>query len=268
MDRNQALRSFRERLRSQHLLTGLACAIPHPVLVEIACQSGHDFVIIDTEHTSIEPTTQEQLLRAADVHGLVALVKIPEVEEGIVRTALDAGASGIIAPHIKSAEDVRRLVEVSCFPPRGKRGLCSVARANGYSSGSLRDLVRLTNEEMLLIPILEDAEAVENLEAILDAEPSLEVFEIGPVDLALSLGLDLEQSISNPSQELRKSLLKMVSALHARGKKVLYPTRFPNTPFGAHEQLERVREFGVDLLYGIDTHVVNFGSRQLAALKR
>jgi 2-keto-3-deoxy-L-rhamnonate aldolase RhmA len=267
MDRRACLRAFRERLGKEPLLTGLSCAIPHPAVVEIACRTGHDFVILDTEHTSIDATTQEQLVRAADAHGLVCLVKLPDIDETTVRIALDAGACGVIAPHVKSAEDVRHIVELSCFPPRGRRGLCSAARANDYSSGDIRDLVRLTNEELLIIPILEDAEALDNVEAILDADPRIEIFEIGPVDMALSLGLDLEQSITNPSAELQRVLARIVDALHARGKKVLYPTRFPNTPFGAEDQRAALRAVGADLVYGIDTHVVNYGSRRLAALK-
>jgi 4-hydroxy-2-oxoheptanedioate aldolase len=266
-NRRQSIRAFRERLVGDRLLTGLACAIPHPAVVEIACSTGHDFVILDTEHTSLEPTTQEQLLRAAEVHGLVSLVKIAAIEETSVRVALDAGACGVIAPHVKSAADVRRLVDFCCFPPRGSRGLCSLARANGFASGDVRDLVQLTNEEIILVPIIEDAEAVENIADIVDADPRIDIYEIGPVDLALSMGLDLDRSITNPSEELRRAIDHVVETLRSRKKKLLFPTRFPNTPFGADKQLEALRAVGADLVYGMDAHVINHGSRQLAALK-
>lgn len=267
MDRSRALKEFRGKIRSGELLTGLSCAIPHPGIMELACRTGHDFVLIDAEHTSIDPVTQEHLIRAADVHGMVSLVKVKAVDEVLIREALDAGACGIVAPHIKSAADMRRLIDYACFPTRGKRGLCSAARANYYSSADIRDLVAMTNEDLMIIPIIEDHEAVGNLDEILAVDPAINVFEIGPVDMALSLGLDLDRSITNPSPELVRVLDTVVSTLRARGKKLLYPTRFPNVDASAAQVASDLSARGVALLYGMDTHCINYASRLLASIK-
>jgi 2-keto-3-deoxy-L-rhamnonate aldolase RhmA len=265
MNRRRALAEFRNRLSGGKLLTGVACAIPHPGIVEVACRTGHDFVIIDAEHSSVDDVTQEALIRAAEVHGMVSIVKLKALDEMAIRVALDAGACGVIAPHIKSAADMRRLIDYCCFPSRGKRGLCGAARANTYSAGDLQEMIRLANEDLLIIPIIEDGEAIANLDEILSVDERINIFEVGPLDLALSLGIDF--NISDPTPELKAAVERVCSTLRNRGRKILYPSRFPNMPFQAERVAADVRAFGASLVYGIDTHCINVGMRALASLK-
>lgn len=245
----------------------MCCSTTHPAIIEVAARLGHDYVILDAEHAAMDRQTLELLVRTAEAHDLVSIVKLKDLDPVEIRDALDSGALGLMAPHIKDAGDMRALMDAAYFPPLGRRGVCGATRANAYSAGDLRELVRMTNEELLLIPVLEDREAVENLESILSVHEGIEIYDIGPVDLAASLGLDLNRSITNPSPELSEKLEVLLAGLKARGKHVMYPTRFPNMDASAQEVRESMRERGVTLLYGFDTHCLVSGARQLLATK-
>src|SRR5205085_923442 len=90
VDRLAAVQEFRTHLATPgRMLTGMSCALAHPGIIEIASRTGHDFVIIDAEHSAIDSLDQENLIRAADAHGLVSLVKLKEIDEVEIRNALD-----------------------------------------------------------------------------------------------------------------------------------------------------------------------------------
>lgn len=267
MDRIAALRTFKGKLQEGRLLTGMACAICHPAIIEIAGRQGHDYVILDAEHAAMDRQTLELLIRAAEAHGLVSIVKLKRIDEIEIRDALDLGALGVMAPHIKTAEDVRQLLAYTYFAPRGHRGVCGAARANAFSAGDVRDLVRLTNEEILAIPVIEEGEAAKNMDAILAVDDRISIYDIGPVDMALSLGLDLDRSITNPSPELKKVLDEVLGKIRAKGKHVMYPTRFPNIDQTPQQHAATMRGNGVSLVYGFDTQCLVKGSKEMLALR-
>lgn len=262
-----ATKKLRNALNELDLVTGIAVQVPHPGLVEIAATSGNSFVAIDVEHTAGDRTVVENMVRAADANGIACLVKLTRIDEIEVRSALDSGAHGVIAPHVRCAEDLQALIDYAFFPPRGKRGLCSAARANRHGSWDLTDLVNGTNDNLIVVPVLEDKEMVDNLEAILDVDDSVDIYEIGPVDLALSLGLDVGRSITNPSPELADVLDRVMKTLRDRGKNILYPSRFPNLDASEEDVREAMLKRGVKMVFGMDTHVLVKGFRDVAGLQ-
>jgi 2-keto-3-deoxy-L-rhamnonate aldolase RhmA len=266
MSNSDQIRRMKKRIADGGFLTGMAAQVPTPEIIEILSVTGHDFVIVDIEHSAAGANETEAMIRAADANGLPSLVKLKSVDEVEIRNALDAGASGVMAPHIRTPEDLRTLIDYCRFPPKGHRGLCSAARANRYSSRDIRDLVRFTNEELLVIPVIEDKEAVDNLDAIIGLDPSVEIFDIGPVDLALSMGLDLDRSITNPSPELTAVLDEVLGKLSAAGKSILYPTRFPNSDADPIELRKWMQSKGINMVYGMDTHALVAGSRALGKM--
>lgn len=266
MDRIAALRGLKQKLADGRLLTGMACATCHPAVIEVAGQLGHDYVILDAEHSAMDLQTMELLVRAAEAWNLVSIVKLKRVDEIEIRDALDLGALGVMAPHIRSPGDVKQLLEYVYFKPRGHRGVCGAARANAFSAGDLRELVRLTNEEVLAIPVIEEGEAAACMDEILAVDDRLLIYDIGPVDMALSLGLDLDRSITNPSPELKKVLDDVMGKIKAKGKHIMYPTRFPNVDATAADVAASMKRMGVSLVYGFDTHSLVRGAKDLKKL--
>ncbi|TIX42996.1 MAG: 4-hydroxy-2-oxovalerate aldolase, partial [Mesorhizobium sp.] len=82
---------FRKKCISLDRLIGTFCAIPHPVAVEVAAASGVDFLCIDWEHSQIGRERLEDLIRAADVHKVPAMVRVPGHTPEWIAAALDAG---------------------------------------------------------------------------------------------------------------------------------------------------------------------------------
>lgn len=114
------------------------------------------------------------------------LVRIPAREEMWVKKALDTGCDGIIVPQVRSADEARRIVEWGLYPPAGHRSV-GVSRAHGYGM-TFGEYVGSANEELTIVLQIEDAEAVENIEAILSVE-GIDALLVGPFDLSGSLGV-------------------------------------------------------------------------------
>jgi 4-hydroxy-2-oxoheptanedioate aldolase len=97
---------------------------------------------------------------------------------------LDAGAYGIICPRVNTPEEAEALVRACKYPPRGYRSWGPV-RASIYAGGT--DYATRANAELIVMPMIETAEAVKNLDAILSV-PGIDAVYVGPSDLALSMG--------------------------------------------------------------------------------
>lgn len=163
---------------------GLFCSIPAPALVEMAGCAGYDFVVIDSEHTLVDPQQLENLIRAAEAVELTPFVRVPEADPGAILRALDAGAMGVVVPHIRQRADVAAAVRAARYAPDGMRSL-NGGRVPGFGRIDLTEYVRQANAEVMVIGMIEDAEGVDNLPDILDG---------GGLDLILEGAADLSQS--------------------------------------------------------------------------
>jgi 4-hydroxy-2-oxoheptanedioate aldolase len=135
-----------------------------------------------------------QCFQAMDRLPVTKLVRVPWNEPGIVGKALDGGAYGIICPMVNTSAQAQALVSYCRYPPQGQRSNGPI-RAAMYGAAS--DYQKTANDEILVIPMIETREAVENIDAILDV-PGIDAIYVGPSDLAFSLGkvpkLDSEDS--------------------------------------------------------------------------
>ena len=166
--------------------------LPCAAQVEIAGYAGFDVVILDTEHGPGETSALEEHVRAADAAGLPALVRVGAVGE--ILAALDAGAAGVVVPHVLDAAGAEAAVAAAHYPPRGRRGLALSTRAGRYGAVSLADHLRRAAAETCVIVQIEDREAVAAADAIL-AVPGVSAVLIGAADLAMSLGHSPEAEI-------------------------------------------------------------------------
>jgi 2-keto-3-deoxy-L-rhamnonate aldolase RhmA len=112
-------------------------------------------------------------------------VRIPEIEEGTIKRVLDAGAEGILVPMVRSADDVRRAVRFAKYPPAGVRGI-AVERASAWGM-NLKEYLEKANRETLVLPILENVDAADRFDEILEV-PGVDGFFFGPFDFAASMG--------------------------------------------------------------------------------
>jgi 4-hydroxy-2-oxoheptanedioate aldolase len=129
----------------------------------------------------------EHHVRAADATGLRVLVRVSDAQSPDILRALDAGAHGIVVPHVRSAEDARRAASMTRYPPDGRRSLALSTRAGAYGTREMAEHLEAASRDVVLIAQLEDAEALGELPAIIAADGLAGIF-IGPTDLSASLG--------------------------------------------------------------------------------
>jgi staphyloferrin B biosynthesis citrate synthase len=198
------------RLRAGDPVYGLFVSIPSPTLVEIVGCAGYDFAIIDTEHTLVSPQELENLIRAAEAVGLTALVRVPESDAGAILRSLDAGAMGVVVPHVQRREDVDTAIRAAKYAPDGMRSLNS-GRGPGFGRIELSEYVAMANAETMVVAMIEDAEAVDGIENILAG---------GGIDLVLEGAADLSQSYGLPwqtrHQRVREAVRKVALACAAQ----------------------------------------------------
>lgn len=184
---------------------GLFCAIPAPAIVEMIGCADYDFVILDSEHTMVDPQRLEHLIRAAETVDLTPFVRVPPADPGAILRALDAGAMGVVVPHIRNRSDMDEAVAAARYAPEGSRSL-NGGRMPGYGRMDLAEYVRQANDEVMVIGMIEDAEAVEALPEILAG---------GGVDMILEGAADLSQSYGLTWQTSHPTVVDAVRRIHA-----------------------------------------------------
>ena len=164
-----------------HHLRGAAA----PLLAKAA---GYDWLFIDSEHGALSTEDISQLCLASLTAGIAPIVRVcrDALDEGT--RALDAGALGIVVPHIDTADDARELVAAFRFPPVGRRSTGGPSAQFGYRPPPAGEMQRILNAELMLIPMIETARAVENADAIA-AVAGIDALLIGANDLTLDMGI-------------------------------------------------------------------------------
>jgi len=176
---------------------GMQMYMPELRIYEAIGWEGFDFVMIDMEHSRINYETLENIIRVCEMTGVTPLVRVPQTETKYIRFALEAGARGVVCPHVKSAEDVRRAQAALHFPPYGHPGVCPAVRSNRYAQDNWADYMRDTNENTMLIALFEDVEAVENVDSIIaELKPGRDGFGLGLADIAHALMKDAEEGVN------------------------------------------------------------------------
>ena len=175
--------ALRKKARDGFALGTFLIELPAAGTVEALAIAGFDFVVLDLEHSAIGFARLESLILAGRACELPVIVRVWEPSAGLIGKVLDIGASGVMAPHIESAEQARAIVDAARFPPGGTRGFSPLKKFDGLDE-PLRDL----SEAAYVIVQLEGKSALDRAAAIAAVEGVDAIF-IGPYDLALSLNL-------------------------------------------------------------------------------
>ncbi|MFA4616437.1 aldolase/citrate lyase family protein, partial [Xanthomonas perforans] len=95
---------------------GILNALPSVQLCELLGRLGYGFVVLDLEHVLHAPDTLEHAIRACELSGCEAWVRVPEVDEKLIGRVLDAGARGIVIPRTESAAQIGDAIAAARFP--------------------------------------------------------------------------------------------------------------------------------------------------------
>lgn len=219
---------------------GVSIMIPSAQMVEIIGALGFDWVLIDCEHGTISLETVEAMVMAAEASGITPIARPTTKRPEDIMQLMDRGAMGVQVPHVNTAEDAREAVAAVKFHPRGHRGLAAGTRAGGYDlSGSAAEYVQTANRETLVCIQLEEQQAIENVEELLQVE-DVDVFFVGPSDLSQSMGYP-----GNPKAE------PVRRAIEATFAKIVSAGKIPGTPATA-DTIRGILDKGVRYVY---THI-------------
>lgn len=181
-------RSIKHRLAASEILVGTVLNMTNPTMVELCCGAGADFLFLDFEHGLRDYSEIVGALIAAELCDTPALVRLGERSANLVARMLDAGAAGLIFPHVRSAQEAQELVSWCRYQPVGIRG-SGLARGFLRYQGSEFERRQQANAEVVCIMIVEDMEGARNLPDILKVEGVTGV-AIGPGDISMELGAD------------------------------------------------------------------------------
>ena len=170
--------------------------------ITMLADSGFDFILLDTQHAPVEihqliPTVQAMRGKKA-----APIIRVSSNRPDLIGFALDAGARGIIVPMINTKEDATAMVKASKYFPLGERSNSGV-RGEWGEFKDYRSYLDMVNEELVIIPMIETQQAIDNLDDILGV-PGIDVLLVGPSDLSIELGVPLDYSCDTYQQGLDK----------------------------------------------------------------
>ncbi|MBM7567613.1 HpcH/HpaI aldolase family protein [Paenibacillus sacheonensis] len=176
---------LRRKFQAKQQTLGVWVTLESPSITEAAIMMGADWICVDMEHGHLGLKEVMEHVRTVRGSNTAALVRVPSIEQGIVKRVLDIGAHGVLLPLVRGYEDLALGMSFARYPMDGVRGIGG-ERSVKWGMG-MQDYLKDANEETLVIPLIETRQAVEDIDRILQV-PGLEVIFFGPADLSATYG--------------------------------------------------------------------------------
>jgi 2-keto-3-deoxy-L-rhamnonate aldolase RhmA len=180
-----AIRKLREKLAAGQAVYGLWVTLESASVTEMAVALGLDWVVIDAEHGQLDWQEIVDHLRAAVRSETVALVRIAQLDRGLIKRALDIGADGVVVPWMETEDQLRQAVAFARYPPEGNRGIGG-ERATGWGE-CLAEHTAEANDHVLVVPIIESVQAIASVPRMCQVD-GVDVFFFGPADFSSTAG--------------------------------------------------------------------------------
>lgn len=183
--KTSAIKNLRRKLAAQESVLGLWVTLESPSITEMAVALGLDWVVIDAEHGHLDWSEIANHLRATVRSDTVALVRVAELNGGLIKRALDIGADGVVIPWIETAEQLKQAVAYARYPLEGLRGI-GAERATAWGQ-CIAEHTAEANEHVLVVPIIESVKAVSQVPQMSQVDGA-ELFFFGPADFSSTAG--------------------------------------------------------------------------------
>ncbi|MFB2597888.1 HpcH/HpaI aldolase/citrate lyase family protein [Herbiconiux sp. P17] len=226
--------------------TGIWAALGHPATTAALAVDGIDWICLDAQHGAFDDRAMLEtltLLRALPQRRVTTLVRVAAARDELIGRALDGGADGVIVPMVSSAGEALECVTAAFYPPIGRRSWGPMHASAPTPNEA--------NDRMFVAAMVETAAALDEVAAIA-ATPHLGMVFVGPFDLALALGFDVDEMVDDLGEH--SPLQRVVGACHAAG---IAAGVFGGTP----ERARRLRRHGFDAVsVSTDDGVVTAGA--------
>ncbi|MGD9834789.1 MAG: HpcH/HpaI aldolase/citrate lyase family protein [Piscinibacter sp.] len=230
-------------------------AIANSFSAETMAHQGWDTLTIDLQHGVVDYQAMVGMLQAISTTATVPIVRVPWLEPGILMKTLDAGAYGVICPMVNTREEAQRFVAYTSYAPQGTRSFGPV-RALLYGGA---DYPAKANETIVRFAMIETAQALDNLDAILSVE-GLDAIYIGPSDLSLALGC--KPTFDDVDAPVAQAIDHILARAQAHGVKAGIHNGRPDV---ARARIAKGFRF---VTVGSDARLLASGSQQLLAEMR
>ena len=200
---------LREKWQNDECTLGAWLAIPSGVTAEIVGRAGFDHVCVDLQHGMVDYTDALAMYQAIGLGNSVPFTRVTWNEPGIIGRMLDLGAGGVIIPMVNTPADAEAATAACRYAPVGRRSVGPTRVRIGNP-----DYFDTANEYVLCIPMIETAQAVDNIDDIL-ATPEIDAVYVGPSDLAVSMGLG--PGLHNDDPAFAEALARIVAACRRHG---------------------------------------------------
>ncbi len=194
--------------------------------VSVLADTGFDFLLFDTQHSPFELKQIGPSIQAMRGKKAAPLVRTSVNQADQICFALDAGARGIVVPMVNTRAEAEALVRACRYYPAGNRSNAG-ERGEWGSFKNYRDYMDTVNNELVIVPMIETKQALENLDAIASV-PGVDVLLIGPSDLSIELDVPLDYGCDTYLRALDK--IANAAAKHgiAAGMYFIPPDMEPN----------------------------------------
>ena len=237
---------LKSKLSKGDLTIGSWITLGHPSIAEIMASAGFDWLVLDMEHSVLELSEIQTLIQVLDGKQCPSIVRLTSNHPDQIKRVMDAGATGVMIPMVKSTEDARAAVQSVYYPPRGQRGV-GLARAQGYGS-SFQKYRSWLEENAVIVAMIEHVDAVNSIDEIL-AVDGIDAYIIGPYDLSGSMGRPGD--LDHP--DVQSAIARVLEAGHRSGKPGGIHVIEPN-----QDELQRRIAAGFNFLgYGLDIRILD-----------
>lgn len=192
-----SFRQFKKRIADSDHVMGTFVKTPTTHATEILGLMGFDFVVFDQEHAPLASGALDMMILAARASNIAAIVRVPDARPSAIQTVLDAGAAGILVPHITTPEEARSIV-ASCRYAGGKRGFANTTRAGDFGGVGMLAHKEAQDKEVVCVAMIEDVEALDHIDEIVRTD-GLDAIFIGRGDLTAALnssGMDSKETMA------------------------------------------------------------------------
>ena len=197
----------KDKLKSGGVVTTIS-GLASSDIIDFLGPMGFDAAWLETEHGSVTWDQLGDMTRACDLWGVTPITRVTSNEPWLITRTLDRGSMGIVVPHVNSKEAAEKAAQSAKYAPIGYRGMFG-----GRQSFGVADYFRQANDQTMVVVLLEEAEALQTLDEILQVD-NIDVFFVAPSDLAQTMG-----HIGNPGHpDVQRAIDQSIARIIAAGR--------------------------------------------------
>lgn len=206
----------KEKLARDEMVASMTVRLVRGIeIAQIAKSAGFDTFYVDIEHCSFSLETTGALCMAGLAAGITPMVRVPNGNPEWVVRVLEGGAQGVIVPHVRSADEARRIVAAARFAPAGDRCVAGTLPQVQFRSFPQADVAHAVNDATMIVVMMESLDALDQVEPIA-AVDGIDMLFIGTNDLTTEMGLI--GRFDDP--RVRDAYVRTIAACRAHGKHV------------------------------------------------